>query len=114
MRFYLFALALVAAPALSAPPCAISGLPNFSSKSYHVARGLLIDAGFKPLLRKQNPDMSPATEFHALGYFEVCDIGNQATLYAWQSPSGKAFTLTTTHLGKTTIACGLDSCFPED
>lgn len=110
MRFLLLALALVTAPALSAPPCTVPGLPfkPDSRQSYHLARGKLIDAGFRPVAHQFPADFTPADEFRALGYIEARDIANQSTLYGWTSPRGLVFTLYETHLGKIGIEqCGL-------
>lgn len=105
MRFLLLALALVSAPALSAP-CSIPGLPDIKGKSYHVVRGVLIDAGFSPVAYKMPDGFTRGNDYHALGYLEVRDIGNQVTLYGWRSPKGKDFTVFETHLGKV----GIDQC----
>lgn len=110
MRFFIVALALVSSPALSAPPCSIPGLPfkPDTRHSYHLIRGKLIDAGFRPVAHRFPADFTPADDYRALGYIETRDIANQSTLYGWQSPRGAAFTLYETHLGKIGIEqCGL-------
>lgn len=96
MRFYLFALALVAAPALSAPPCTVSGLPSITGKSYHVARGLLIASGALPTMQTQPDDITTRLSV-SLGYSEIegCSgSGVSACRFAW-STNGKPFSIIT-------------------
>ena len=107
MRFLLLALAFVSTPAFSAP-CSIPGLPDIKGKSYHVARGMLIDAGFRPVAYMMPKGFTPVEDYWKLGYIEVRDVGNQVTLYGWRSPKNKDFTMFETHLGKIGIEqCGL-------
>lgn len=90
MRFFIVALALVSFPALSAPPCSIPGLPKITGKSYHLARGLLIEAGFRPILRKPDPDNGIELDApHALGYFEASACSGSGLAYCfydWHTP----------------------------
>ena len=110
MRTYLLFLAFISSSSLAAPACKIPELPKFGNISYHQIRARLIESGFTPDMRKHDPDMMPAEEYHALGYFEVCDIGNQQITYAWVSPKKIKFTVYTTHIGGNGIRCGHTDC----
>jgi hypothetical protein len=96
MRFFLFALALVSAPAISAPPpdCYVPGLPKIKGKSYHTARAMLIEAGFRPIMRKADPDMGIEMDApHAFGYYEAsaCSgTGYAYCFYDWHTPKAKS------------------------
>lgn len=107
MRFLLLVLAFASAHALSAP-CMVPGLPNFKGKSYHVLRGMLIEAGFRPVAYNMPKEVTSVRDYWLLGYLEVRDIGNQVVLYGWRSPKGQDLTLFETHRGKIGIEqCGL-------
>lgn len=91
MRFFIVALALVSSPALSAPPCAFPDLPRIAGKSYHLARGLLIESGARPVLYP--PDTATAADATmrgplALGYLETeacAGSGAGACRFAWET-----------------------------
>lgn len=96
MRFLLLALALVATPALSAPSCSIPGLPKISGKSYHLARGMLIDAGFRPVMQTTLDDVT-TRPLVALGYGETegcAGSGAAACRFAWLT-TGRQFAVIT-------------------
>lgn len=98
MRFFLLALALVSAPAFSAPACSIPGLPNITGKSYHLARGMLIQAGFYPLPSEESriprEDIGPGLDdAKRLGYFEA---GTSSQGIAARSFSYSGFEVRTT------------------
>lgn len=98
MRFFLLVLALVSSPAISAPPCTVSGIPALTGHSYHVARGMLIDAGFMP--QHYNPACTgyapQSDEATTYGYFEAPSVAANDG-YTWTSPAGQLFLLTPFH-----------------
>ena len=87
MRLFFAALALMSSAALAAPPCTVPGLPNIKGKSYHLARGMMIEAGFKPVMRTQTDDIT-TREIVSLGYNEVegcTGSGVAACRFGWTS-----------------------------
>lgn len=99
MRLILFAICLATSTALAAPVCQIPGLPNIKGKSYHVARGLLIEAGFRPVLSYKTDTDAPPFIYEPrtlFGYAEVsaCALtGYGGCTYRWMTKTQSPFTV---------------------
>lgn len=97
MRFLLVTLALVSSAAVAAPQCQIPGLPKITGKSYHVARGMLIDAGMTPASVAANFGASDRVKNAriSLGYIELFDCASSGTspcVFRWSDTRGQPFT----------------------
>ena len=110
---------LLSVPAFAAPACTVADLPNIKGKSYHLARGLLIEAGFIPQLKPTDSNLAPYVDDprRLFGYGEVSDCsgtGSGGCVYNWRGPSGQPFNVYAVNATgkiaarKNPISCGLN------
>lgn len=114
MRLIVAALTLMSSVAVAAPPCAVPGLPKISGKSYHIARGMMIEAGFMPVMTPENPDISDIVNQpkRAYGYGEIVDCagtGYAACMFEWKSSKAHFFIRTHGELDRVvnSVSCSL-------
>ena len=95
------ALAFVAPHAQAAPACTVHGLPKIVGLSYHQARAVLIEAGFKPVMQPMENIEDRGVELaepKSLGYFEVgscAGTGTAPCVADWKPRKGRAFIVQT-------------------